>query len=115
PTLLDFSAPEMVAKQITADKVMAGIRAEGQRIRALGYDLDQCLIDLGETAEAKVLEHLRAKKWDCVLVGAGVRTNPNHLHLFEKVLNLVHEHAPSAHICFSTSPNDSVDAIKRWT
>jgi hypothetical protein len=29
-------------------------------------------------------------------------------------MNLVHELAPSARVCFNTTPADSVDAIRRW-
>jgi hypothetical protein len=115
PEKLDFSSPEVVAAKVTKEKVLAGIEAEGKRIRALGYDLEQCLIDTGATAEATVLEKVRAKRWDCVLIGAGVRSHPKYLPLFEKVLNVVHEHAAGARICFSTSPSDSVEAIQRWT
>ena len=34
--------------------------------------------------------------------------------LFEKVVNLVHELAPDARICFNTTPADSVEAVRRW-
>ena len=45
-----------------------------------------------------------------VLVGAGVRTDIEEFTLFEKLINVVHQLAPSAKICFNTGPTDSVDA-----
>jgi ketopantoate hydroxymethyltransferase len=48
-----------------------------------------------------------------VLIGAGLRAAPQLL-LFEKLLNLVHEHAPRAKICFNTTPADSTEAVRRW-
>ena len=57
---------------------------------------------------------LKAEKFDCVLIGAGLRQPGERLLLFEKIINLVHELAPNARICFNTTPADSVDAVRRW-
>src|SRR5262245_59468321 len=37
-----------------------------------------------------------------------------HFLLFEKLINVIHEHAPQAKICFNTLPSDTADAVKRW-
>lgn len=58
---------------------------------------------------------LQKKRFDCILIGAGVRTIPRHFILFEKLLNIVHEHAPQARICFNTRPGDTAEAVQRWT
>ena len=58
---------------------------------------------------------LEETDFSCVLVGAGVRTDTEEFLLFEKLINIVHEHAPGAKICFNTGPTDSVDAIRRWS
>jgi hypothetical protein len=50
----------------------------------------------------------------CILIGAGVRTDSEEFLLFEKLINIVHEHAPRAKICFNTGPTDSVDAVQCW-
>jgi hypothetical protein len=71
-------------------------------------------VDLGKTAEAAVASRLHAKQYDCVIIGAGVRTNPKYFLLFERLLNVVHELAPKARIGFNTNPTDTVDAVKRW-
>jgi len=34
--------------------------------------------------------------------------------LFEKLVNLVRTEAPQATICFSTTPLDPADAVRRW-
>jgi hypothetical protein len=47
------------------------------------------------------------------LIGAGLR-DPEQLLLFEKLLNLVHEQAPRARICFNSTPADSAEAVQRW-
>lgn len=80
----------------------------------LGYDARICFVDHGETAETTVRQTLGDTPFDCVLVGAGVRTDPEEFLLFEKLINVVHECAPGARICFNTGPTDSVDAVRRW-
>jgi protein-L-isoaspartate O-methyltransferase len=72
------------------------------------------LTDFGETAEAVLRDRLKAAKYDCVLVGAGVRTVPTQFILFEKLINIIHEHAPTARICFNTKPGDTAEAVRRW-
>jgi hypothetical protein len=110
PTLVDFSTlPNM-----DAAKVRAGLEAEQARLAELGYETQLCLIDLGETAEGVVMDELGRKDFDCIVVGAGVRTIPRYFLLFEKLINLLHEHAPRAKLCFNTNPSDTVEAVRRW-
>ena len=80
----------------------------------LGYSVQMCLTDFGETAEAVVRDRLEQKRFDSILIGAGVRANPSNFILFEKLINVVHEHAPQAKICFNTMPSDTAAAVKRW-
>jgi hypothetical protein len=34
--------------------------------------------------------------------------------LFEKLINVVHAHAPQAKLCFNQLPSDIGEAVKRW-
>ena len=110
PSFADFSA----FPQLTPELVSHFIRAQVERLRALGYDADSCLIDLGETAEAVTAAALRSRRPDCVVIGAGLREPPERLPLFEKIINLVLIHAPHARICFNTTPADTAEAVQRW-
>jgi hypothetical protein len=114
PKFLDFSSPELAPLNLSAEKIMAGFTAETERLRSLGYEPEGCLVDLGETAEAAVAAKLRAKPYDCVMIGAGIRAVPKYHLLFERLLNVVHELAPKARIAFNTSPTDTVAAVQRW-
>ena len=51
----------------------------------------------------------------CVVIGAGLRLPPEHLVLFEAILNIVHRLAPTARIAFNSNPADTLDAIRRGT
>ncbi len=110
PELVDFSA----FPGLTAEKVHAGIKAQMAKLTELGYQPQHILVDLGETAAQVVAKKLGEQPFACVMLGAGTRTPPAHLQLFEKLINAVHAGAPQAKICFNSSPADSVDAIQRW-
>jgi len=98
---------------LTPELVRAFIDAQLERLREMGYEVRSCLVDPGETAETVLSQQLKGANFDCVMFGAGLRT-PEHLLLFERLLNLVHSHAPHARICFNTSPGDTAEAVKRW-
>ena len=110
PAVVDFSA----FPGLTPELVRAYIDAEIGRLRDLGYETESCLIDLGETALQGVEQALRARAFDCVVIGAGLREPPERLLLFEQVLNLVHRLAPGAAIAFNTNPADTAEAAQRW-
>jgi hypothetical protein len=113
PSLIDFSQPGY-APGMNATKVLAGLKSSEEELISLGYRVQTCLTDFGETAEAVVRSRLEQEAFDCILIGAGVRANPNNLLLFEKLINVVHQHAPHAKLCFNTVPGDTAAAIKRW-
>ena len=110
PAFIDFTAMQ----QFSPEMFQSYIDAQIQRLRGFGFDVVSCLIDLGDTAEAATARALQSQPFDCVLIGAGLRQPGERLVLFEKVLNLVHRHAPGAAICFNTTPADSLEAVRRW-
>lgn len=115
PTVLALGLDPAVVEVpgFTSEMVRAFIESELDRLRALGYEVVNCLVDLGQTADEVLEEALAARHFDCVMIGAGLRA-PERLLLFERLLNIVHSVAPGARICFNTSPKDSVEAVKRW-
>ena len=92
----------------------AGLAAEETRLRELGYDARWLLVDRGDTAEAVVSTALEKEAVDCILIGAGIRTIAPLLLLFEKLVNVVHEKAPHAKLCFNTAPEDTAISVQRW-
>ncbi|MDT0319328.1 hypothetical protein [Streptomyces millisiae] len=109
PELVDFTAiPRLDAALVRTTG--AAVRAELARE---GHEVTRCVIDLGETADQVLTRALTGGEFDCVVIGAGVRVVPEHLPLFERVINLVHRLAPGAAICFNTEPGDTVAAVRR--
>jgi hypothetical protein len=47
------------------------------------------------------------------MIGGGLRAIPQHNLLFEEVINLIHQQAPSSRICFNTGPETTVAAVLR--
>lgn len=113
PTLIDFSQPGY-PPGMNAEKVFAGMKSSEDELASLGLSVQTCMTDFGETAESVVQNALQQKRFDCVMIGAGVRIVPSNLLLFEKLINVVHQHAPQARICFNTFPSDIATAVKRW-
>jgi hypothetical protein len=113
PELIDFSKPGY-APGMNAAKVHAGLAASKDELTGLGYSAEMCLTDFGETAEAVLQSRLKERRFDCIMIGAGVRTNPSNFLLFEKLVNVAHAHAPQAKLCFNTIPSDTAAAVQRW-
>lgn len=99
---------------LTPETLRAGFAADAELFHTAGFESTLCLVDRGETAQDTVRQALRQRAFDVVLIGAGVRTSADHFLLFEKLVNVVHAHAPQARICFNTGPTDSVAAVQRW-
>jgi hypothetical protein len=113
PKLIDFSLATTTGWD--ANRVKAIAQDANKRLTELGYEVQSCLVDLGETAESVVSDTLSREKFDCIMVGAGVRTLPQHTVMFEKLINAIHQKAPpSSKICFNTDPGDTVEAVLRW-
>jgi hypothetical protein len=49
-----------------------------------------------------------------VVIGAGLRMAEEYTLLFERVVNLLNELVPAIKFCFNTSPETTIDALRRW-
>ncbi len=98
---------------LTPQAVMAGLESDLSTLHKEGYDARMVLVDPDADAAGAIVGALR-ESFDCVLLGAALRTTPKYFLLFEKVVNLVHEAAPGSKLCFNTGPADSLAAVRRW-
>ena len=74
-------------------------------METLGYSVKALYVDDGKTAEAVLTEALMTGGYDCIMIGAGLRVVPPYFLLFEKLINVVHRHAPaSTKLCFNSNP-----------
>jgi len=113
PETVDFSDPAL-PPGMSIEKVRAGIAVATKQFTDHGWESDVCYIRPDETAGPDVERHLGSTKFDCVVIGAGVRLPPRNLALLEVIINAVRRAAPDAAIAFNTRPDDSAAAAARW-
>lgn len=110
PSVVDYSK----YPGLTAEKLEGALRADEKKLNDQGYDASMGFIFSGETATDQLVKTLEENTFDVVLIGAGVRKDDDHFLVFEKLVNVVHKHAPQARIAFNTGPTDSDAAVRRW-
>jgi hypothetical protein len=113
PVTVDYSDPAL-PPGMTAEKIHAGVKLAVADMSARGWFAENCFISPDETAIPTVERRLAADRYDCVVVGAGVRLPPRRLALFEALVNAIHRTAPQTAIAFNTRPEDSGAAAARW-
>ncbi len=90
---------------LTPEKLEAGLRVDEAKL---------AFIHRAETAASDLAGMLKDVSYEVVMIGAGVRKDDEHFLVFERLVNVVHEHAPRARIAFNTGPTDSDAAVQRW-
>ncbi|WP_150468316.1 hypothetical protein [Francisella sp. SYW-9] len=96
------------------EKLRSVLEGDLQKLNDIGYDAQMGYITSEEAAVKEVREVLSNNTFDIILIGAGVRKDDSCFILFEKLVNVIHESAASAKLCFNTGPTDSVEAVQRW-
>jgi hypothetical protein len=99
---------------VDSELVETAIAMGEKRLRAAGFVTTYCLVAPDEQAEDEIVAALRGAPYGCVVVGGGIRKPEPFLELFERVVNLVRQHAPDAAIAFNTTGENSVEAVERW-
>ena len=98
PETVDFAEPAL-PPGMTIEKVRAGIEVAMKQFAARGWEADVAFIRPDTSAAPAVARQLASKRYDCVVIGGGVR---------------LPQAAPDAAIAFNTRPDDSADAAARW-
>ncbi len=100
--------------ELTVDKLENAFQAVLQELTQAGYQARWCLTESDSSAGDQLREELRMHKPDVVVIGAGVRKDPDHFLLFEQMINIIMQEKPDCRIAFNTLPFDTVEAVKRW-
>ncbi|GAB2960595.1 hypothetical protein [Saccharothrix stipae] len=111
PSAIDYSRYPGLDEQTLTARIAAGNAVLSEE----GFDIVPCLIpaDPDEAVEA-VRECVAANPVGVVMIGAGLRMAPEHTPLFERLVNLLNDLVPGLVFCFNTSPETTVDALRRW-
>ncbi|MEU0540406.1 hypothetical protein ABZ319_11080 [Nocardia sp. NPDC005978] len=100
---------------LTEDALAARIAAGEAALRDAGFNLVSCLLPADPAAaEVTLRECLSRGQFRAAMIGAGVRMAAEHTVLFERLVNALVEVAPGTRLCFNTSPETTIDALRRW-
>ena len=115
PDVIDYSSPDFAQfPGLSRDKLRAANDENLAGLRAAGYDVDNCLIDVGAAGVDKARRWLTARRYDAVLIGAGVRLVAANTLLFEAILNAAHVAQPDCRFVFNRAAVSTPDDIRRW-
>ncbi|GAA3729690.1 hypothetical protein GCM10022225_09030 [Plantactinospora mayteni] len=110
PSAIDYSRYPGLDEETLTVRIAAGEAA----LREAGFDIVSCQVSADpEEAERTVRECLAARPVDAVMIGAGLRMAPEHTLLFERLVNLLNQLVPGIVFCFNTSPETTIDALRR--
>jgi uncharacterized Fe-S radical SAM superfamily protein PflX len=62
----------------------------------------------------RILDHLSEKRYDCIVIGGGIRLTTKHVPEFEQVITAIRHAAPETPIAFNSSFYSSSEAAARW-
>ena len=114
PNVLVVGIDPRAVPGMDADAIETALEQGQAEFEKRGVAADLCLVGLDRTAEPKIVRYLTRHSYVCVVVGGGIRKPEPLLPFFERVVNLIRQHAPGAAIAFNTSPMDSAEAAARW-
>lgn len=115
PDVIDYSSPEFAQFAGLSREVLRAANDDNvASLRAAGYQVDNCLIDFGAAGTAKAGEWLRAKRYDAVLIGAGIRLVAGNTLLFESIVNSAHITQPGCRFVFNQAAQATPGDIRRW-
>ena len=115
PDVIDYSSPDFAQfPGLSKEKLRAANDDNVAALRCAGYDVDNCLIDLGDAGAKKARQWLETKHYDAVLIGAGVRLVASNTLLFESIVNSAHTTQPGCRFVFNHAATSTPDDIRRW-
>lgn len=115
PDVIDCSSVDFAQfPGLSREKLRAANDDNLAALRAAGYHVDNCLIDFGEAGADKARRWLTAKRYDAVLIGAGVRLVARNTLLFESIVNAAHISQPGCRFVFNRAAVPTPDDIRRY-
>lgn len=82
-------------------------------MRSKGHEAEILLTTSVERVEGELAEVVRGRRFEVIVIGAGLRVLPPMARHFERLMNAIREHAPDARLAFNTKPEDTAEAAER--
>ncbi len=112
PDEIDFDAPD-APEGVTPQSIRAGLEGSRDRLNAAGHDAHILYTTGLDAIESEARAALRERRYDVIVIGAGLRTLPPFAVHFERLMNVVHAEARQAKLAFNGAPDDSDEAALR--
>lgn len=112
PDLVDFTDPAL-PPGMDAEMIRRGIAAALDGLKAAGHDPHHQYIPPEAAALGDLADRLSTERFDCVVVGGGVRLPPRNLALFEAVLNVIASQPQAPAIALVAAPPEAPQAVAR--
>lgn len=110
-----LTTEELAPLNMTVEEVAAQMERGWAAIQAQGVDGEMCGISKDpDEAEAELRKRFAEGTFGVALIGGGVRLLPDNTLLFERIVNVLIDLQPNIRLSFNTSPQNSLDAIRRW-
>jgi hypothetical protein len=115
PDAVDYGSPAFAQfRGLSRERLRKANADNLAGLRAAGYAVDNCLIATGAEGAATATESLKSKRYDAVLIGAGIRLVADNTLLFEAIVNAAHDANPACRFVFNAAPVATPDDIRRW-
>jgi hypothetical protein len=99
---------------LTPEKIRAGLDQGLEAVRARGWEPVLCLVPPDAVvASARLRDALATGRFDCVVIGGGLRLPKARVALFETLVNLLRREAPETALAFNTGPETTAEAAAR--
>lgn len=114
PDVIDYASPDFAQfPGLSRERLRAANDQNVSALRGAGYDVDNCLIDTGDAGAEKARQWLTARRYDAVLIGAGIRLVAANTLLFETIVNAAHTLQPGCRFVFNRAAAATPDDIRR--
>lgn len=101
--------------EIDEATLVARVEAGRAVLREAGFNAVSCQVPTDpDEAAAQLRERVAGGRFRVAMIGGGIRMLPEHTLLFERIVNVLNETCPGIVFCFNTSPETTVDALRRW-
>ena len=111
PKALDYST---LPDGVDEASLTARIERSNAALREAGYDVVLCQVGTSpDTAEQLIRDALDGTTFGLAMIGGGIRMLPDYTELFERIVNVCNAASPGISFCFNTSPETTLDALRR--
>lgn len=105
--------PEALPSGVTPQGILGALNGARAALESKGHHAEILLTTSEERIAEELAEAVRRRRFDVLVIGAGLRTMPPMAGHFERLMNAVREKAPDARLAFNTKPDDTAEAAER--